>query len=174
MCWATPSSADSSPIVLRAPGAFSAVAKRTSLPGDPVAHDLAGAEGHHAARGDRHFDTGLGVAADALALVAQDEGAETGDLHIAAVGKRVAHVVQHTLDHAGGFGARQAELAMHDVGQVGARQGTVGFSVVVVQPRDAEIGHSLSPVLSDEAPRRRFTFVTKSNRVDNSTFRRIA
>src|SRR4051795_1116471 len=99
MCWATPSSTDNSPMVFRAPGAFSTVANRTSLPGDSVAHDLAGAEGHDAPRSDRHFDTGLGVAANALTLVPEDERAEAGDLHVGAVGKRMAHVVKHTLHH---------------------------------------------------------------------------
>src|SRR3954465_14813421 len=97
MCCATPSSSDNSPIVLRAPGSlFPAVANLALR--DPVAHDLAGAEGHHAARGDRHFDAGLGVAPDALALVAQDEGAEAGDLDVRALGQRVAHVMQHAFD----------------------------------------------------------------------------
>jgi hypothetical protein len=34
----------------------------------------------------------FGIAADALALVAQDEASEAGDLHILAFGKRMAHV----------------------------------------------------------------------------------
>ena len=57
------------------------------LLGDPVAHDLAGAEGHHPARRDRHFDAGLGIAADPLALVAQDEAAEAGNLDVLALGQ---------------------------------------------------------------------------------------
>src|SRR5690348_16642107 len=100
MCWAMPSSCESSPMVLRASGAFSAVAT-WSLPGDPIAHDLAGAEGHDAARSDRHFDAGLRIAADALTLVAQDEGAEAGDLHVRPIGQRVAHVMKHPLDETG-------------------------------------------------------------------------
>src|SRR5690242_6462943 len=139
MCWATPSSCESSPMVLRAPGAFSAVATR-SLPGDPVAHDLAGAEGHHAPRSDRHLDARLRVAPDALALVAQDESSKAGDLHVGAFGERVAHVVENALNHAGRLGARQAQLAMNDIGQVGARQRAVGISLVS-DPRNAEIGH---------------------------------
>jgi hypothetical protein len=81
MCCATPSSADSSPIVGRRPGLFGGRHPAAAL-GDPVAHDLAGAEGHHAARRDRHFDAGLGIAADPLALVAQDEAAEAGNLDV--------------------------------------------------------------------------------------------
>src|SRR3954451_10565528 len=102
MCWAPPSSCDNSPMVLRAPGAFSTVAT-LYLPGNPVAHDLAGAEGHHAARRDRHFDACLRIAADAHTLVAQDEGAEAGDLPVRAVGERVAHGMEHALDQAGAF-----------------------------------------------------------------------
>src|SRR6476659_6397666 len=102
MCWATPSSCDSSPMVFRASGDFSAVATR-SLLRDPITHDLAGAECHHAPRSDRHFDAGLGITADALALVAKNEGAETGDLHVPALRKRMAHVVQHLLHEAGRF-----------------------------------------------------------------------
>src|SRR5438270_4996875 len=105
MCCATPSSLDNSPIVLRASGSFSPAATSASAPGDPVAHDLAGAEGHHPPRSDRHFDSGLWVAADSLALVAQDERAESGDLHVLSGGEAVAHVVQHALDQPGRFGA---------------------------------------------------------------------
>src|SRR3712207_3649254 len=101
MCWATPSSCESSPMVLNAPGDFSPVAMR--LLRDSVAHDLAGAEGHDPARGDRHFDAGLWIAADALALVAKDEAAEAGDLDVLALGQRVTHVEQYALHQAGGL-----------------------------------------------------------------------
>src|SRR3954468_16190069 len=128
-------------MVLRAPGAFSTVAT-LYLPRDPVAHDLAGAEGHHAARRDWHFDAGLRIAADALTLVAQDEGAEAGDLHVRAVSQRVAHVMEHALDQARAFRARQAQLAVHDVGQIGARQ-SVPRLCFIIDPRDPEIGHDI-------------------------------
>src|SRR5678815_1828321 len=99
MCCGSPSSCDSSPIVRRAPGSFCpAVANSRALPGDPVAHDLACAEGHHPARRDRHFDARLGVPADTLALVAEDEGAEAGDLDVLSLGQRMTHVVKHALD----------------------------------------------------------------------------
>src|SRR6476659_4019530 len=100
MCWATPSSVDSSPMVFKAPGCLSPAATRGSALRDPVAHDLARAEGHHASRCDRHLDPGLGIAADPLTLVAQDEGAESGHFHILSDGQRVAHVVEHAFDHA--------------------------------------------------------------------------
>jgi hypothetical protein len=80
----------------------------------------------------------------------------------------MAHVMKHALDEARGFGARQAELAMHNVGQIGARQSVAGFRLIG-DPRDAEIGHKFSPALFDETPDRRFTHVTKTRRVGNST-----
>src|SRR3982750_1477001 len=109
MCWATPSSCDSSPIVLRAPGSLSPAAMDCLAFGDSVAHDLARAEGHHSARRDRHLDPGLGIAADPLTLVAQDEGAEARNLDVLALRERVAHVVKHALDDVRRFGSRQAE-----------------------------------------------------------------
>src|SRR5947208_3680353 len=102
-------------MVSKAPGSFSpAVAKGLALR-DSVAHDLAGAEGHDAPRSDRHFDARLWVAADALALVAQDEGAESRHLDVCPFGQRVAHVVEHALDHARRLGARQPEPPVNDV-----------------------------------------------------------
>jgi hypothetical protein len=77
-------------------------------------------------------------------------------------------VVKDALDEVRRFGPGEAELAMHDVGQIGARQSIAGFRLVG-DPRDAEIGHKNSPALFDEAPCRRFTFVTNSSRVGNST-----
>src|SRR5574338_1027755 len=118
MCWATPSSSDNSPIVFSASGLFSPAAKLRLALRDPVAHDLTGAEGHHPPWSDRHFDAGLGIAADALALVAQDEGAEAGDLHIGALGERGAHVMEDALDDIGRFCPGQPELAVHDIGKV--------------------------------------------------------
>src|SRR4051812_45009735 len=92
--------------------------------GDPLAHDLTGAEGEHAARRDRHFDAGLRVAADPLAFVAKDEAAEAGDLHVVAVGQSGAHMVEDALDDPRRFGAGQTDLAMDDVGEVRPRQST--------------------------------------------------
>src|SRR5512138_3981873 len=102
MCCATPSSDESSPIVLKAPGAFSPVAIRF-LPGDPVAHDLACAERHHTPRRDRDLDAGLGIAAHPLTLVAKDEAAEAGDLHVLTIRQCVAHVVKDTFDELSRF-----------------------------------------------------------------------
>src|SRR5437868_3963171 len=125
MCWATPSSFDNSPIVFSASGSLSPAATRGSALGDPVAHDLTGAEGHDTPRCDRHFDPRLRIAADALTLVAQDECPEARHLHVLADRQRMAHVVKHTLDHARRFGARQAKPAVNDVGEVRASQRSV-------------------------------------------------
>src|SRR5688572_8111519 len=89
MCWGTPSSPASSPIVRKACSLLrlgSAIGP-SARAGDPFAHDLAGAERQHPPGRDRHLDAGLGVAADPLALVAQDEAAEAGNLHILSVGE---------------------------------------------------------------------------------------
>jgi len=143
MCWATPSSSDNSPIVSKAPGSFSAGTWSLTLR-DLVAHYLARTERHHAPRSDRNLDTRLRVAADALPLVAKDEGAEAGNLHVLADGERMAHVVQDTLDDASGFRAREAEAAMNNVGEIRSGERAVGVHVVI-DPRDPEIGHDILP-----------------------------
>src|SRR4029079_18696361 len=81
---------------------------------------------------------------DALPLVAQDKRAEARDLHILADRECMAHVVKNALDHARRLGARQAEPAMNDVGEVGASQRSVGVRVLV-DPRDPEIGDDVLP-----------------------------
>src|SRR3954462_5445800 len=122
-----PSSCDNSPIVRRAPGSFCpAVANDRALPGDPVAHDLAGAEGHHPPWRDRYFDARLRVPADTLAFVAQDESAEARHLDVLSLGQGVAPVVKHALYQSGGFRARQAEAVMDDIGQIGTSQSVCG------------------------------------------------
>ena len=83
--------------------------------------------------------------------------------------KRVAHVVQHALDDARRFGARQAEPAMDDVGQVGARQRAVGVRFIV-DPRDPEIGHLYSPALNGVPPPFQLRFRNGIPSVGNSTF----
>src|SRR6185369_6201805 len=140
---------------------------------DPVAHDLAGAEGHHPPRRDRHLDPGLRIAPDPLALVAQDEGAEARHLDVRALGQGMAHVVQDALDDIGRFGARQAELAVYGVGKVRARQRAV-HTRILVDTRDPEIRHDLlQPVTA--CPRRLdYSNVTETRHVGNSTLSRIA
>ena len=57
-------------------GRLGHLGSRSLAAGDPLAHELTGAEGKHPARRDRNLDSGFGVAADALAFVAKDEAAE--------------------------------------------------------------------------------------------------
>src|SRR6476661_1154220 len=167
MCWATPSSFDNSPIVFNAPGSLSPPATRGSVLGDPVAHDLAGAESHHAPRSNRYLDPSLGIAADALALVTQNERPEARDLHVLADRERMAHVVKHAFDHARRFRPRQAKPAMNDVGEVRPSQRSIG--VRVVDTRDPEIGHDILPPSNGVACRFDYTFVTEIRLVGNST-----
>src|SRR5215213_8193156 len=108
--------------------------------GDPLAHDLTGAEGEHSARRDRHFDARLRIAADPFALVAQDEAAEAGDLDVLPLGQSVAHMVKDALDDSRRFGPRKPDLAMDDISEVGARQGA-GIS----PPDGSRVGHLFSP-----------------------------
>src|SRR3954451_13316821 len=159
MCWATPSCSDSSPMVSKAPGSLSAGTRGSSLR-DLVAHDLAGAECHDSTGRDRHFDAGLGVATNALALVAQDESSEAGDLHILSFRKRVTHMMQNALDDARGFGTRKAKPPVNHVGEVCARQRAV-CAGVIIDPRDPEIGHELSPESTACPPPYNYTFVTE-------------
>jgi hypothetical protein len=69
-------------------------------------------------------------------------------------------VVQHALDDAGGFGARQAELAMDDVGQVGARQRAVASASLLM--RDPAIRHFSPPFESAPPPQFNYTYVTET------------
>src|SRR5262245_17788209 len=48
---------------------------------DPLLEDGGGLEHHDPPRRDRHFLAGLGIAPDALALLAHHERAERGELH---------------------------------------------------------------------------------------------
>ena len=101
----------------------------------------------------------FGIAADALALVAQDEAAEAGDLHILALGQRMAHVVQHALDELGRFRAGQSEPVVDDVRQVGAGQRPAQSSLLA-HPSDAEVGHLywFSRPKTPRPPTRHITF----------------
>src|SRR3546814_18696939 len=99
-----------------------ASAKGSAAVYNPLAHDLAGAERKDSARRDRNLDSGLRVAADPLALVAQDEAAEARNLHVLAVGQRMTHTVEHALDDIGGLGPGEADSTLHDLGQIGAGQ----------------------------------------------------
>src|SRR4051812_36476195 len=116
-----------------------ATATPSGAPGDPLAGHLAGAEGEHPARRDRHLDARLGVASHALALVAQDEAAEARDLDVLAVGQSRAHMVEDALDDPRRFGAGEADLTVYDIRQIGARQ-----SPGVDSPHRPCVGHNCS------------------------------
>src|SRR5690606_7004739 len=88
------------------------------LSGVLVAHDLAGAKRHDPPRRNRYFDPGLGIAADPLSLVAQDDGAKARNLHILALAGRMAHVMEHALDDPRALGAGHAKPVVDDVRKI--------------------------------------------------------
>src|SRR6478672_27440 len=122
MCCGTPRSLASSPIVRKACSLLRIGSAMQGLPGpgDPLAHDLAGAEGEDAAGCDRHFDAGLRIAANPLALVAQDEAAEARNLDVLPFGQSVAHMMENALDDPGRLGPGQPDFAVHDVSEIRA------------------------------------------------------
>src|SRR3546814_19741960 len=63
--------------------------------------------------------TTLFRSADPFALVTQDEGAETRNLDVLAIGERAAHAAENAFDHPGRIGARQPHLAMDRIGKIG-------------------------------------------------------
>src|SRR5690606_41372910 len=86
---------------------------------EPVLEILARPEVEHATRRNRHFHSGLRIAADALALVAQNEAAEAGDLDVLSVGHRLAHLGQNGFDQRQALGARETHLAIDGLSQIG-------------------------------------------------------
>jgi hypothetical protein len=89
---------------------------------DPGFHDLARAEDQHPARGDRHLLPGLRVAPDAAALVAHHEGAERRQLDPVAGHHGLGNGIDDRLHKLGRFSARQPDLAMHSLAEIGSRQ----------------------------------------------------
>src|SRR3546814_14255128 len=69
---------------------------------DAVLQDMGRAEHKDPARQDRHFLTGLRIATDALALLADREAAERRQLHHLDTYKGLGNLVQNKLDHFGG------------------------------------------------------------------------
>src|SRR3989344_2387310 len=124
MCGLTPSSAETSPMVRVAPSALPEEVTGSATGHDPFLHDLAGAEGQHAARSDRNLAPGLGVAPGAPALVAQQKGAEARNLHILAALESVGHVVEHRFLLLRRIGARQSYLVVDRIGQISPGQST--------------------------------------------------
>ena len=83
---------------------------------DLVLQRVGGAEHEHTARADRHFRSGLRVAADTLSLLPDREAAEGGDLDHLATLERIANFGNDRLDKLGGFVARQADLLIDGLG----------------------------------------------------------
>ena len=78
-------------------------------------------------------------------------------------------MVQHALDQARAFRARQAEATMDDIGQVGPGQGRIRVGVIV-DPRDAKVGHVLLPLGRLSPCRRSNDLVLNFGAVGNRTF----
>src|SRR5262249_19408170 len=68
---------------------------------DPLLEDGRGLEHHHAARRDRNLSSGLRVAADALAFLADHERAERGQFDCLALLKAVRNLFQHQFHECG-------------------------------------------------------------------------
>ena len=77
---------------------------------DAITHHLARPEGEHTAGRDRHLDARLRVAADALALVAEHEGAKARDLDVLALRQGLAHMAEDLLYQFCRIGARKPHL----------------------------------------------------------------
>src|SRR5262245_58983038 len=86
---------------------------------DAVLHDIARTENKYTARRDGNLFAGLGIAADALALLANAEGAERRELHLLTARQTFRDLVQHELDELLRLVARQPDLADHGLCQVG-------------------------------------------------------
>ena len=83
---------------------------------------MAGTENQHAARRDRHFIAGLGIAAHALRFWRTAKRSEGGQLHRLAVRERGAKFSEHVFDHLGQVMARQTHSLENSFGQIGACQ----------------------------------------------------
>src|SRR5271167_1214198 len=65
---------------------------------DALLQDGRRLEHHHAARRDRHFGTGLRIAADPLALLAHHEGTKGRKLHRLALLEAIGNLLQYQFD----------------------------------------------------------------------------
>ncbi len=86
-------------------------------------------EHHHPARKDRHLDSCLGVAPNALALGAHHERAEAGQLDGFATRSCIADFIQNRLHQLRQLRARQSNLVIDNFRQIGASHGLSGFAV---------------------------------------------
>src|SRR3954451_7555498 len=90
-----------------------------AVPIDACLQHVRRLEHHDPARLDRHFDAGFRVAADALALVAHEEGAERGQLHDVALGQPDADLLEHALDQRSRLAPRQPKLLINGLTEIG-------------------------------------------------------
>src|SRR5713101_8654780 len=88
-----------------------------------VLQHLRGAEGQHAPRADLDLLAGLGVAAHAGALLADDEVAEAGELDLLALLERVLDGVEHHLDDLGALLLGEPDFLAHALDHVGLGHG---------------------------------------------------
>src|SRR5690554_3844905 len=85
---------------------------------------LARPEGHHPAGRDRNLLPRLGVAPRPLALVAQVEVAEAGELDLLVLAQAGADLLEEGLHHGLGLALGKAQLGMQMLGQLGLGQCT--------------------------------------------------
>src|SRR6267378_7808622 len=88
-----------------------------------VLQHLRGPEGQHAARADLDLLPGLRVAADARALLADDEVAEARELDLLALLERVLDGVEHHLDDLGALLLGEPDFLAHALDHVGLGHG---------------------------------------------------
>src|SRR5215472_5685423 len=79
----------------------SAAISRLTSGVNPVLQHVRSSKNEDPARIYRHFLARLRVAADALPLVADEETAERGNLHVLAARQRIGDLLQHGLDQVG-------------------------------------------------------------------------
>jgi len=84
-------------------------------PRDPIAHGLAGPKGEHPTLRDRNFDARLGIATNALALVAQGEGSKTGNLDVLTLLQCLGYVAQERFNQRGGLRLGKSDLTVQHV-----------------------------------------------------------
>src|ERR1041385_3204259 len=102
---------------------------------DPLLEDRGRLEHHHAPRRDRDFLAGLGIAADALALLAHHKRAERGQLHGLAPFEAIRDFLQYHFHESRRFSSRQPDFLVHGLTQV--------------RPRYRLARHRLNPAFGD-------------------------
>ena len=86
--------------------------------GDPVFHEVRGAEGQNAAGVDGNFLASLWVATDAGRFLADREGSEGRDFDLLSCDQRVGDMLEHTFDKLRAVIARQADFAKDCFAQI--------------------------------------------------------